>query len=260
MRYWNQATPNAPLLLAGLITAAFGSKAMSADALPAEAAVVVRTDGSIAARGGLPGSRPANRHGQQVRYDFSLPRQPPRRQWLEEDTLPICQTLWEENGVRYTQTVLMTRLGSGDLPTDGKIAEDSVLMVQLTGENLTNAYAEATAGLTVEIGGQKMNLELRDGLAFVTGTHAAGLLAAIDIPASGIAVAEGPQLRFSGNMPPANSGAMTFKFPAAAPTAPKEIERLRDLDFVEELRRVKRGWANRSKPRPLPVAFAKPER
>jgi glycosyltransferase A (GT-A) superfamily protein (DUF2064 family) len=53
---------------------------------------------------------------------------------------------------------------------------------------------------------------------------------------------------------------MTLKFPAAAPSGPKEIERLRDLDFVEELRRVKRCWANRARPGPLPVAFSKQER
>ena len=55
---------------------------------------------------------------------------------------------------------------------------------------------------------------------------------------------------------------MTIKVPAARLKGEEAINRLHDLEFDEEFRRVKRFWADRIKAGgapALPVAFSPPE-
>lgn len=241
-----QQTASLGLLVAGSIAVATGHQALAVETGPPHGATVVHANGSVVL---------ANRTNPPIRCVFGLPSRSPERQWLEEGPLPICHTMWEKDGIRYTQIVLMTRLGDGSLPPAGPLADDAVLMVQLVGENFTNIYAEASAGLTVEIRGRQMNLELRDGLAYVAETNAASLLAAIEVSTSGIACTNGQQLRFAGSMPPGTSGSMTFKFPAAPLPAKEDLERLRDLEFGEQFQRARRFWAER-KGEPAPVVFS----
>ena len=79
------------------------------------------------------------------------------------------------------------------------------------------------------------------------GTNGTVLVAVIDIPAAGIVATNGTPLRFRGNMPPGNTGAMTFKLPLNPLHGEAQIEHLRDLDFAEESRRVKTFWSERAR-------------
>jgi hypothetical protein len=195
-------------------------------------------------------------------FEFGLPTTPPKRRELEDGQLPIGRTQWEKNGIRYTQIVLLTRLEPGELMSGGELTDDAVLLVQLLGENTASEYTEATAEFSVRIGGEARELELREDRVCEIGATGALPLAVVDIPPTGIGVTRGPALRFRGSMPPGTSGSMTLKIPLNRLNGDAALSRLRELEFDEEFRRVKRFWADRGKAgdsHRFPVAFAGPE-
>ena len=176
--------------------------------------------------------------GASVRFDFGLPSVPPVRRFRVAD-LPILQTEWEYQGVRYTQRVLMTRLGEG--PLDG-LSEDAVLAIQIAGESLAQEYTNASASLSIQVGPSVWPLELRGGWIYCPVRHLPQPWAFLDIPSVGIVKTNGMRLEFQGHMPPANSGAMTLYVPRQRPAAAAARERLMDLDFNETLQRVRDFW------------------
>ena len=107
-------------MAAAILAVATGPQALAAETGPPHGTPVVHADGSVVL---------ANRTNPPIRCGFGLPSQAPQRRWQEEGAVPICHTMWEENGIRYTQIVLMTRLGAGNLPPAGQPADDAVLMV-----------------------------------------------------------------------------------------------------------------------------------
>jgi hypothetical protein len=195
-------------------------------------------------------------------FAFGLPAGPATQRELESGKLPIVRTQWEHNGIRYTQTVLLTRLKPEGLFSEGTLPTDSVLVVQITGENTASEYTEATAEFGVRAEGRTLDLELCDGRVRAIGAGEADLVAVIDVPATGIAGARGNGLRFRGSMPPGTSGAMTIKIPLAPLNDAAAMSRLSELEFDEEFRRVKRFWTERLKDATavgMPLAFAEPE-
>jgi predicted MFS family arabinose efflux permease len=234
-----------------------------AGAAPVPGDFLVQADGSVLgpAQAHLQSTGGSGAEGSRVRYDFGLPRQPPVRRWLEAPGLPICRSTWEHNGIRYTQVVLATRLEAGAPLSPDTPAADGVLMVRLIGENTASDYTEASAALAVRSGSEVPGLELRGDLIHLAGTNGGALLAVIEIPAGGMATSKGPALRFSGNMPPGITGSMTLKIPAFRTAGSNQFDRLRDLEFDDELERVKRFWADQThdrSSRSWPVAFADP--
>ncbi|MCX8156797.1 MAG: hypothetical protein N3J91_10185 [Verrucomicrobiae bacterium] len=173
-----------------------------------------------------------------LRLDFGLPPVPPRRRFQVED-LPILQTEWEHLGVRYTQRVLVTRLGEG--PPDG-LSEDAVLTIQIAGESLVPEYTNASASLRVQVGRDWWPLELRGGWIYSPERSQIDPLAFLDIPSVGIVKTNGLRLEFQGHMPPANSGAMTLYLPRQRLTSGPARERLMDMEFNEIFQRVRDFW------------------
>ena len=227
---------------------------------PSPPAVQIHPDGSVSivthASASVPGRTP---EPVSCRYTFGLPQTAPTLRRLEDEKLPIARTQWETNGIRYTQVVLVTRLGSGEFVASETLTEDAVLMVQVVGENTASEYAEATASFSVEAGGRSREIELRDDRVCEVGREAALLLAVVDVPPTGIGSTRGPALRFRGHMPPGTSGAMTVKIPVNPLQGDEALRRLRELDFDEEFRRVKRYWADRvkaGKTNDFPLGFA----
>jgi hypothetical protein len=176
--------------------------------------------------------------GVAVCFDLGLPPAPPARRFLL-DNVPILQTEWEYRGVRYTQRVLVTRLGEG--PLDG-MSEDAVLGVQISGESLVQEYTNAAASLSVAVGKDTWPLELRGGWIYCPGQTLSLPLAFLDIPSVGIVKTNGLRLEFEGHMPPANSGAMTLWVPRQRLAPGPVRERLLDLDFGETLNKVRDLW------------------
>lgn len=249
----------AQVVLAGGAWAASQANALASEPAP----VQVRIDGSVVwALPSVLWPSPEPTAQRQACYRFGMPAQLPLRRWLEEEGVPVCRTTWEKNGIRYTQSVLIT----GPEATEGSLlgqAPQSVLLVRLAGENTASQYTEASATFAAEVEGRALHLELRDGVVYAAGPTGPLLVAVVDVAGEGIAEAAGPRLRFRGNMPPGTSGAMTIKIPAGKLEGEAAISRLRDLEFDDELRCVKRFWRARQEAGSaplLPVVFAEGEK
>ncbi len=173
---------------------------------------------------------------------FGMPSQPALSRKLEADDLPIAITTWEDHLIRYTQTVLVTRLQEGDLVADNQWPPDAVLLVRLHGECLASEYTDARAGFSLSRNKQSIPLHLADDLIYQAG-HTAAPMASIDIPTGGVAEEAGDVIRFHGNMPPSITGAMVIKIPLAPMGQSNAIEQLRLMNFDDEFRRVKRFWS-----------------
>ena len=250
-------------LARGLIALGITAPAAAATAAdPSPPTVLIHADGSVVVSMATVTEAETERPAVLRQFSFGLPSTSPTRRGLEDEKLPIGRTQWEKDGIRYTQIVLLTRLGLGELMPGGKLADDSVLMVQVTGENAASEYSEATAEFSVRSGGRARELELREGRVYAVGAGETVAWAVVDVPATGIAGTKGSALRFRGVMPPGTSGAMTLKIPLAKALDEEAVKRLFDLEFDDEFRRVKRFWADRVKAGysdRLPVAFAGPE-
>jgi hypothetical protein len=190
-----------------------------------------------------------------VRYRFGLPERPPDQRWREEDKLPIYHARWECVGIRFTQIVLMSRIESGEVMPAGKIPADAVMLVQLTGLSVASEYTDATAAFQVEMEGDSLDLHLDGGMVRPRDASWPLFLAAVHVPAEGIETHAGPQIRFRGHMPPGTFGAMTIKIPLAPLEGRNAFERLQDLEFDEEFRRVKRFWKSRLEAAPGDICW-----
>jgi hypothetical protein len=131
--------------------------------------------------------------------------------------------------------------------TNAKLGEERsggapTLVVQLIGENFGSEYREACAALAVEVDGRRLQVELVGELVRVTKVDPPDVLAVVQVPSAGTAVGAGERLEFQGDMPPGTSGSMTVKIPLWEVRDGGWIERLRDLEFDDELKRVRRAW------------------
>ncbi|HWI58490.1 MAG TPA: hypothetical protein VNZ22_14795, partial [Bacillota bacterium] len=165
---------------------------------------------------------------QSLVFRFGLPRTPPAKLWREGEVL---RGLWVTNGVRYTETVLLT-------PVNGNGRSNLVLLVNIQGENTNSEYAEAAAELVLETGRQQQELELKEGLLWRVEGGVRSLIGALEIPQSGVKVAQGKTLQFAGNMPPSEKGSMTLKIPLEPLESNQAAEWLSDLEFAAELRQA----------------------
>jgi hypothetical protein len=192
--------------------------------------IVIGDDGSVSGRFGLAASE-----AKAIALNFGLPPVSPVQRRHEQD---VFRTEWISNGIRYTQTVLITALGAGNANAATTAAKLPVLLVNIEGENTNTSYTEASAELALSVDGNRRELELKDGLIWSVQGEARAALGALEIPESGIKLSRGDVLKFSGNMPPSLKGAMTIKIPLEHADEQQPGDRLRDLDFQEELRQA----------------------
>lgn len=246
----------------GLCLALTGSLPAGTDPKIVSSPILIHTDGSITS---VPldqgGSSPLIWAGSSNHeFVFGLPENTPKKRWMEKEILPIFHTSWEERGIRYTQTVLVTSLSGSDddLETEGSQKKNEVLLVRLAGECLASEYTEAQVSFGLKIEGCWMPLALLDDLVFPATRTNSALLAMIDLPSGGSATHLENILRFKANMPPSESGGMTIKIPLRPIIEPGDIKRLRHLDFNEELFRLKKLWMDQIKKKGMaksPISF-----
>jgi hypothetical protein len=192
-----------------------------------------------------------------VRYRFGLPANPPQRRSLEADEVPVYQTSWDQDGIHYVQKVLLTCLGMNDPALANMTNLDAVLLIQLYGENKAADYTTAQAEFVMERDSLPARLELREGRVYAMDVNPPALVALVDVPVTGIGTTNGTRLQFQGHMPPGTTGTMTIKIPVAQPVGREALERLRDLEFDEEVQRLKRAWRSHSgKPRVPSITWA----
>ncbi|HYG36428.1 MAG TPA: hypothetical protein VEC99_16660 [Clostridia bacterium] len=94
-------------------------------------------------------------------FRFGLPSIPAEKTWREGEVL---RKQWSTNGIRYTQTVLLSPIARLEAETSDVTCSNAVLLVNIEGENTNPEYTEATADLALAINGKPQKLELRGGL------------------------------------------------------------------------------------------------
>jgi hypothetical protein len=190
--------------------------------------IMLGADGSVSGRFHWEKGEP-----QSIVLRIGLPDIPAARRWRENNVL---RSLWATNGICYTLTVL-TAGGSQTEGRSGGIGKSlPALLINLAGENTNSEYAEAFAGVELEIAGKRQEVELNDGLLWRLERKARAVIGALQIPESGIKVSRGPALRFSGNMPPSLKGCMTLVLPLEPLRGEDSAERLKEIDFDQQLR------------------------
>jgi hypothetical protein len=192
----------------------------------AEGEIVISHDGSIAVPLIL-----ENADSSQVAVlSFGLPHGQPAKCWCEGQLL---RQLWVTNGIQYTQSVFLAAL-----PVPGITNPVPLLVVEVRGVNTNSEYAEAFAGVRLQSKRQSDELELKEGLVWRKIGEKQLVLGVLEVPGPGIKVSKGTELRFSGNMPPAERGSLCLAVPLQVVVKPQEIELLRDFDFQAEIRKA----------------------
>jgi hypothetical protein len=210
---------------------------------------VVHADGSVVLSGFCSTDASTTRPEEAtVRLNFGLPRTPPTLRRRDEQPPHACSTAWEEDGIRYSQTVFFSRLPTPTAPSTFSVPPPHVLLVMIAGESTANEYTNAQAAFAAEIAGQPLPLELRAGYVHRLGSTNAEPLALLDVPATGVANPTGAVLRFQAQMPPGTSGSMTVKIPLRPVADDASLLRLLDLDVADELRRLQRLAAHHTNP------------
>lgn len=185
--------------------------------------------------------------GYRLDYDFGLPEGQPTRRWIEDECLPIMNTQWERDGIRYTQTAFVTRLDPGSLGFPDMQADDTaVLIVKVHGRNIAQEYRNAHATVSLRADGKPVPLTMREGLLFAQHGSEERVRAAVEVQGGVQGTPDTGQIRFAGNMPPGTDGSMVLRIPFITPDKPEELARLRDLDYDAEFRRVKSFWKARA--------------
>lgn len=185
--------------------------------------------------------------GNRMEFDLGLPNKKPIKRELEEQCLPIIHTVWEDNGIRYTQTAFVTRLTPGDLGFPGMQSDDTaVLIVKIHGENLDSEYRVGKLNIKLNVDGKKVPLILDNDLILALSSNNKRLLrAAVQINGTPSVITNDGQIAFSGNMPPGATGYMIIKIPFITLENEQEISLLRNLDYDAEFSRVKNHWKKR---------------
>jgi hypothetical protein len=221
---------------------------------------VVNVDGTVSRVAGASGSSAEPESARHFDFAFGLPAGGPIRRWVEDDCLPIMNSEWELDGIRYTQTVLLTSLSPEDPRTQSpETNAKAVLMVRIVGKNIAQEYRLARAVLSVVAADRPVPVVLRDGWLLAEPDNASGavpattgarvgevngesLLAAVEVQGAAQGTQENGKVHLAGNMPPGTDGFMVLRIPMVPPVHADDLERLRNLEFDAELRRAKRFW------------------
>ncbi|MCP5517658.1 MAG: hypothetical protein H7A45_10445 [Verrucomicrobiales bacterium] len=178
-----------------------------------------------------------------VTWQFGLPSGPPVEDRWETPGSPFRVMVWEQAGIRYTQTFLMTFLDPEAASRPRQPGGPPLVgLVHLKGENTNSEYADASARLAFSGSGRAAELKLELGIVYRREDGTWRVAGGIDVPTEGIRSPNGPELGFHGHMPPGLTGTMTFKLIRFPLESEAELERLRNLDFDEEYRRARRRW------------------
>lgn len=200
------------------------------------ATVEVHADGGIS-------SLPVSGGAKHSRLSFELPPGAFTNFTKEGE---VIRRFWVNKGIQYTQTAFITAV---KVHTDAKQEETAVLMAQISGLNTNSQYAEAWCALGFKVGNQWERLELKDDVLWLSVGGSNIPLAVLEVPSSGVKNHEGTLLRFSGNMPPSEKGALTLKIPLHEDVKTETVEALKDVEFSQELRRAAREQPARESPR-----------
>jgi hypothetical protein len=175
-----------------------------------------------------------------VRFDFQPPMNPVFRT-IEEACLPICQTVWETNGVRISQTAFATELdgarADGPVPAPDTL---TVFLAKFVFTNLTGEPQTATLPMTYWSGDTVKALRSDEKGWLWLGDNLRGQVLADKGPA-----VEAGALTWTWTLAPGESRTAIVKIPYLVLTAETEHAALARLDFAKEQREIAGYWRRR---------------
>ncbi len=186
-----------------------------------------------------------------ARFRFGINRQPADR-YLDENSIPICTTTWEADGLRTVQTAFVTELAGtkadGPVPPADTLA---VCLARFVFTNTSDSPKTAKLPLAYEAGNSKPSLRLDEkGLLWRSDSPRAQLLESSDSQTEpGRPVFRAPQStnlsQLSWTLAPAQSKTLLVKIPYLLLKGQAEQEALAALDFDRERAAVAGYWHRR---------------
>jgi hypothetical protein len=177
--------------------------------------------------------------GAGVRFEFGLPDMPASR-GLREESLPVCQTVWDQESVRVIQTAFVT--GLGGTRADGPVPEPdttAVLMLRFAASNTSSDRVIARVPISYRAGEEKTLVVTNDGILLMNGLYRAQAM-----PPDAVA-AEAGSTYFRKALAPGENVTFTLKIPYVCLTNSTEHDELLSLDFDAELASVAGYWRRR---------------
>ena len=175
-----------------------------------------------------------------VRFSFASQGQPTERH-LQDNTLPICETTWETNGLRTVHTAFVTSL-NGSAPDDPVPPADTfvVLLARLVISNTSAADQATTLPLSYFSNEAQHGLRIDEKGILWLGNNVRGQILA-DKPA----VTDGNNLVWNWKLAPGESKTILIKLPYVVLTEKPEQDALTTLDFEKERAAVAGYWKRR---------------
>jgi hypothetical protein len=174
-----------------------------------------------------------------VRFRFGDSAQPVDR-GLDNDSIPICTTVWENNGLRTIQTAFVTELSGTQ--ADGPVPEadaSTVFLARLFFTNISSVSQTATMPFGYSAGDQIRSLRAGEN----------GLLWAGDNVRAQVVAGQQPgdtgKLIWSWTLAPGKSKTVLLKIPYLVLTEKSEHDALARLDFDVERKAVAAYWQRR---------------
>lgn len=165
----------------------------------------------------------------------------PRSRALEESTLPICDTMWQKDGLPIIQTAFVTALdgtkANGSVPAGDSAV---VFLARLVFTNASASVQAASLPLSYSAGDKPQPLRLDDKGLLWAGDAVRGQIIAEPQPAT-----EPAGLVWTWKLAPGESKTVWVKLPYLLLTKQFEQEALARLDFDQERAQVAGYWRRR---------------
>jgi hypothetical protein len=175
-----------------------------------------------------------------VRFRFGSHDRPAARR-LQEDSIPICETTWQTNGIRLTQTALLTELdgarADGQVPPADAL---TVFLVQFVFTNTLSTPQSVTLPFTYQAGDKPGTLRLDEKGFLWLGENLRGQIMTPVPPA-----VQGDGFTWSWHLAPGQAQEVLFKIPYVPLQGTKEQTALERLDFESQRTAVAGYWRRR---------------
>lgn len=187
--------------------------------------------------------------GAPARFRFGIDRQPVDR-YLDEDSIPICTTTWEEDGLRTIQTAFVIELAG--TKANGPVPPADALTVCLARFVFTNISASpktAALRLAYEAGDAKTSLRADDKGLLWLGENVRAQV--VQLPGPGDQAtgsppnAQGSTDQLSWTLAPGQSKTVLVKIPYLLLTEKREHDALVALEFKAQRTAVVDYWHRR---------------
>lgn len=180
--------------------------------------------------------------GADVRFDFHEPPRPTQRT-IVEGSVPICETSWETNGLRISQSALITPLNGMNSDSEGKIPEADALAVCLLRfefRNVSNSTVRGEFPISYTTGGAAHSLRCDENGFLWLENNLRGQVVA----GPGFNRLDG-NLKWTFDLLIGGTQTVLVKIPYLLLTEKSEQTSLANLDFDRERSEVSRAWRRR---------------